>query len=144
MSVSPPYVEDGQVVSGPVAAVLGRMWPRAESVRRLERLGFRGERAQAPILTTLDGIARAGAAWAAKAEASPAGSGEAPSGEAVLSSEAMESEMIGTAEVAGLLRLSPRRIRQVAGELGGRKVGGRLVFDRAVVLAHVADRREAA
>jgi len=49
---------------------------------------------------------------------------------------------IGTAEVARVLGITPRHARRFAVDLDGRRVKGTWLFDRAAVVAYVAERRE--
>lgn len=47
-----------------------------------------------------------------------------------------EPETVTTREAAALLQVSERTARRLAPRLGGRNVGGRLLFDRRAVLDH--------
>jgi hypothetical protein len=50
-------------------------------------------------------------------------------------------EWLGSREVATMLLLSPRQVQRHAGELGGRLIGGRWMFNRSATEAH-AERRD--
>jgi hypothetical protein len=52
-----------------------------------------------------------------------------------LTSEACEDDLITVAEASQLLGIGVRRVQQLASHAGGRKVGGRWLFDRGAVLA---------
>jgi hypothetical protein len=45
-------------------------------------------------------------------------------------------EWLISREVATMLQISPRQVQRLAGELGGRLIGGRWVFNRSAVEAH--------
>jgi hypothetical protein len=51
-----------------------------------------------------------------------------------------EEDLLSTKEAAVIMRLTERQTRRLAGELGARRAGTALVFDRGLVLAE-ADRR---
>lgn len=51
-------------------------------------------------------------------------------------STAWESPTIGVAEMAALLGVSPRHVRRIADTLGGRRVSGTWVFNRATAEGH--------
>ncbi len=51
-------------------------------------------------------------------------------------------DTIGTAEAAGILRLSHRQVQRIAADLDGRFVGGCWCFDRLAVESYAAHRAE--
>lgn len=51
-----------------------------------------------------------------------------------------DPETVTTREAAALLNVSERTARRLAPRLGGRNVGGRLLFDRRAVLDHIEGR----
>jgi hypothetical protein len=66
-------------------------------------------------------------------QASTSASGRAAVYRESVDVSASDGEPIGTGEVAEMLRVSERRVRQLAPRLGGRLVGGRWRFDRLAV-----------
>jgi len=48
--------------------------------------------------------------------------------------------MINAQEAAAMLRLSDRHVRRIAGDLGGRQIAGRWVFDRDQIAAYDSER----
>lgn len=87
------------------------------------------------VIEALQVVARSFAARRAAA----IGNAEADPAETVRRST-HEDDEIGTAEVAAMLDLSERRVRQLGVELGGRLVGRAWLFSRAVI-AEVRDHR---
>ncbi|MGI8433747.1 MAG: hypothetical protein ACR2LE_03280 [Nocardioidaceae bacterium] len=69
----------------------------------------------------------------------PAGSGNFPR---VDDPASLNTETVCTSEAARLIGVGPRQMRNLSGRLAGRQVGGRLVFDLAVVQAEAARRRK--
>jgi hypothetical protein len=61
-------------------------------------------------------------------------------GNGVLDRHSRDGEIIGTREVAEMLGLTPRQVQRRAGQLGGTRVCGRLLFLRAEI-AETVERR---
>lgn len=53
---------------------------------------------------------------------------------------AAQSESIDINTAAALIGLTPRRVRQLAPQLGGERVGGRWIFQRREILEHADGR----
>jgi hypothetical protein len=47
--------------------------------------------------------------------------------------EQLDQELMGTAEVAGILNCDPRHVRRLTKDLDGRRINGRWVFIKSVV-----------
>lgn len=128
----PGYIEDAALVAGwpayRFAKILRRHWQ--EETEDLP-LAMRGA-----LEDDLANIDRAGRAWADRVLAAKArGSAEAVPAEMAASSSCKE---LSTEEVASMLQLTERRIRQLAGigELPGRRdEAGHWTFDQGAVLA---------
>ena len=56
--------------------------------------------------------------------------------------ESMFVGMVGTAEAASVLGVSPRHVRRLARSLDGRRVKGAWTFDRHAVVAYATQRKE--
>ncbi|MFI0482228.1 helix-turn-helix domain-containing protein [Actinomadura sp. 9N215] len=109
------------VVAGALDDLPVWMRPEVEAARRAIRWAA-AEYEALPLVAAADGIAAAQEAETVP----PSRHGE-----------------ITTGEAAGLLRLSERRVRQLAAQGMGRRAGGRWLLDRSAVLAY-ADRRRSA
>lgn len=124
------FIKEGAVVSGYSALLVGvalRKLARDGSFDRVE------PGARAELLALISEVERAGQAW--RTGALPRdGSVEAPVPEIGPSS-------ISAEHAATLLRVSPRRVRQLAPVLGGVKAGGQWAFQRDAVLAEAKRRR---
>lgn len=130
-----PYVE-GALVSGLSAHVLDRLFRSPNVAQTLDRILLPPDM-RAELEATRRAIRRAALAYAARPPAA-SGSTEAEA----LAVEAPSSHEITTAEASTLLALSDRRVRQLAAEGMGRRVGGRWLVDRSAVLAYAGRRRE--
>lgn len=53
-----------------------------------------------------------------------------------------DSELVGSVEVAAILRCSTRHVRRLAADLDGRRAGREWIFDRATVMEYAAARKE--
>ena len=123
---APFYFENVVILRGWPAYAIGRMLARhchdeiADLPPHLRR----------PIEAASEALRLAGAAWV-----SARGSAEAALPEAPVSSE-HERDGLDTREVAGALRVSARRVRQLAvdGRLPGSKRHGRWTFERGAVI----------
>lgn len=121
------YVVAAAVLSGWPAYAIGRLLTRCH-----DEVADLPPHLRQPIEDATDALRLAGAAWV-----SARGSAEALPAEAPVSSQ-HEPDALDTQEVADMLRLSARRVRQLAtrGRLPGSKRHGRWTFDRGAVIAH--------
>lgn len=125
------YVQDAAVLSGQIAQLAG------VALRDLARKGYFDRvapHARAELLAAIGDLERAGRAR--KRPDLPNGSSETPI------AEIGRSSPLSADQVAALLGLTARRVRQLAAELGGRLERGRWVFERDAVAAEAARRRE--
>lgn len=60
--------------------------------------------------------------------------------EEVVSRQWLQSEEMSTKEVAAMAGVGARQVQRLATSFGGRRVGGRLVFNRIAVQAAIAER----
>jgi hypothetical protein len=122
------YADGAAIIAGWPAWAIARMLTRScgDQIADLPAL------LRAPVEDGLEALRRAGGRWAASAS----GNSEAMPAEVPVSSE--HDDEISTREAADMLRLSDRRIRQLAtdGRLAGRQRQGRWVLDRGAVIAH--------
>jgi hypothetical protein len=135
----PPFLDGGHaLIHGAPAALIARRLAADLAAGWLE--GVREPRA-GQVRAHVEAIRLAGEAWRLRIDpASASGSTEAPAAEAVAPSQ---HDDIGVPEAAAMLDVSERRVRMLAVELGGRKVGGSWLLARDAVLAEV-ERRAAA
>jgi hypothetical protein len=54
----------------------------------------------------------------------------------------LEEELIGTAEVAGILNCDPRTVRRLTNDLDGQRISGRWVFTKSVVQQYQEERSD--
>jgi hypothetical protein len=130
MSVA--YIDGGAVLGGYVAILAG------VGLRDLARRGYFDTvppQARADLLAAIDDLERAGRAWQNRAlhDGNPE----------TARPETGPSSPLSAEQAAALLDLTPRRVRQLADQLGGRRIRGRWEFDRDNVTAEAARRREA-
>lgn len=127
------YVEQGVIVGG-YSALLA-----STGLRDLARKGYfdrvRADR-RAELLACIDELERAGRAWQQNAAA------EAERNNETRPRETITHSPLSARQAADLLRLTPRRVQQLAESIGGAKHKGRWMFDRAAVLAEAQRRRE--
>ncbi|GAA0215539.1 hypothetical protein GCM10009527_009250 [Actinomadura nitritigenes] len=142
MAETPTRYVQGAVVAGGAAVVLDRVLSSRHVVEALEAMAARDPGLRAELEAMRDAVRRA-AAEAALARVSGGGgvtgSAETRPGEGAPGSV----YEIGTAEAARLLGLTERRVRQLAAGGLGRRVGGRWLLDRGLVMAYGQRRRAA-
>jgi hypothetical protein len=129
------YVREAVLIEGAAAHVLDRLLARyLPGVIESLPPWLRDE-----VLSARDGIRRAAVAYEARPVAVD-GSAETDDSETSPS----WSEQITSGAAATILGVTERRVRQLGAAGLGRKVGRAWVFDRAVVQAERAHRKEAA
>jgi excisionase family DNA binding protein len=141
-----PYFESGAVLSG-LGAYLTYQWLRMHR----DELELFEPAVRDELLGVLLAVRRASDAFEARERASASGSAEGRRVGLVARSVAAGpcgpgQPGLGVVDVAGLLGVSRRRVRQMAeeGRLPGRKDGQRWVFDEDEVMALLEHRRETA
>lgn len=125
------YIEGGAVLGGYVAVLAG------VALRDAARRGYFDAvppRARAELLDVIADIERAGRAWKVRVQT---GNPE------TVPAEIGPSSALNSEQAAQLLELTPRRVRQLAETLGGRRARGRWVFDRDAVTTEAARRKGA-
>lgn len=134
------YVEHVALVSGFEAYVLGRILREEVRTGRLVRMRL-SEDHQERVERSVHRLERAGEAWQREAEAeaiSDDRKSQGPRSEMARGSKHADAKdgLVSAAEAAALLGCTDRRVRQLADELGGRRLSGRWQFPRAAVLAY--------
>ncbi len=79
---------------------------------------------------------------AAAAEVRAAATGQHDGAPVAPQPHSAREDTIGTAEAAGILRLSHRQVQRIAADLDGRFIGGCWCFDRLAVQSYAAHRDE--
>jgi len=127
------FVEHGAVVSGWPAFVISRLLSRCH-----DDVADLPPHLREPVEEALEAIRGASAAWATARGSAAAMPAEVPV------SSTHEPDELDTQEVADMLQVSARRVRQLAadGRLPGRRTRHRWRLDAAAVLAYSANREQ--
>ena len=133
MSRPVPYLEAGAFVHGRAAVGLEFLLARAANRGELRALP---DAVREDTAAAIEAIGLAAHAWTRRAASLSGRTEVVPASNAASS----DHDVLSTAQVAGMLKVTDRQARNLAAQGLGERVGGRYIFERSAVQAEAVRR----